>query len=126
MPTTTIKIDNKMSAVACSHGAALNRSAAAQIEHWARIGKIMEENPHQSIDELNGLLIGLEQAKAGFVDKSPTIIDLLTMPEEAAHSTEIEFDPPRFELMFKRDELSPPLTANPPAHRHSESFSVAS
>lgn len=44
---------------------ALNRSVARQIEHWARIGKIAEENPDLTYELIKDLLIAREEAKVG-------------------------------------------------------------
>jgi hypothetical protein len=67
MSSTAIKIDDQMVAAARIHGAALNRSATKQVEFWARIGKIAEENPDLNFNDIKDLLIGLEQVKAGLV-----------------------------------------------------------
>ena len=67
MSSTAIKIDDQMVAAARVHGAALNHSATKQVEFWARIGKIAEENPELNFNDIKDLLIGLEQVKAGLV-----------------------------------------------------------
>lgn len=41
---------------------ALNRSVAGQIEYWARIGKIAEENPDLTYDMIKSMLIAREEA----------------------------------------------------------------
>ena len=40
---------------------ALNRSVAGQIEYWAKIGKIAEENPNLTFEKLKEII--LENAK---------------------------------------------------------------
>jgi len=60
MTSTEIKIDDQIVAAARIHGAALNRSAAKQVEFWVRIGKIAEENPDLNFNDIKDLLIGLE------------------------------------------------------------------
>lgn len=67
MSATAIKIDHEMVNAARVHGAALNRSATKQVEFWARIGKIAEENPDLNFNDIKDLLIGLEQVKAGMI-----------------------------------------------------------
>ena len=42
---------------------ALNRSITGQIEHWARIGKIAEENPDLTYDLIKNLLIAQQEAQ---------------------------------------------------------------
>lgn len=44
---------------------ALNRSISGQIEHWAKIGKIAEENPDLTYEHIKNMLIAREEAKAG-------------------------------------------------------------
>ena len=44
---------------------AFNRSLAGQIEHWARIGKIAEENPDLSYEFIKNILIAQEETEAG-------------------------------------------------------------
>lgn len=44
---------------------ALNRSVAGQIEYWARIGKIAEENPDLTYDFIRNILIAQQEVKAG-------------------------------------------------------------
>jgi DNA polymerase III psi subunit len=43
----------------------MNRSLAEQIEHWARLGKVAEENPDLPINLLQDLLVSMEELKAG-------------------------------------------------------------
>jgi len=43
----------------------LNRSVAGQIEHWAKIGKLAEENPDLTYKFIKNILIGIEEARAG-------------------------------------------------------------
>ena len=42
-----------------------NRSLTGQIEYWAKIGKIAEENPDLSYNLLKEILVGLEQLESG-------------------------------------------------------------
>ena len=46
-----------------------NRSLAGQIEHWAKIGKIAEENPDLSYEFIKNILIAQEEAKAEKLQK---------------------------------------------------------
>jgi len=45
------------------------RSTPKQIEYWARIGKIAEENPDLPLGFVKGILLGLEEIKAGEVSE---------------------------------------------------------
>jgi hypothetical protein len=42
-----------------------NRSLTGQIEYWAKIGQIAEENPELSFKLIKEILLGLEDIKAG-------------------------------------------------------------
>lgn len=42
---------------------ALNRSVAGQIEYWAKIGKIAEENPDLTYDIIKNILIAQQEAR---------------------------------------------------------------
>lgn len=46
MATTSIRLDQELIDKATIMARALNRTPPKQIEHWAKIGKIMEDNPH--------------------------------------------------------------------------------
>jgi hypothetical protein len=41
------------------------RSVAEQIEYWARLGKLAEENPDLPIPMLQDMLVSMEEVKAG-------------------------------------------------------------
>ena len=42
---------------------ALNRSIAGQIEHWAKIGRIAEENPDLTYEFIKNILIAQQEAQ---------------------------------------------------------------
>jgi hypothetical protein len=42
-----------------------HRSVAGQIEHWARMGKCVEENPDLPYSLIKEILIGLEELEQG-------------------------------------------------------------
>ena len=44
---------------------ALNRSVSGQIEHWAKIGRLAEENPDLTYEFIKNLLIAQQEAKLG-------------------------------------------------------------
>jgi hypothetical protein len=44
---------------------ALNRSVAGQIEHWAKIGRLAEENPDLTYEFIKNVLIAQQEADAG-------------------------------------------------------------
>ena len=61
-----IKISNEIADEARVTAKVTRRSMAGQIEYWAFIGKIAEENPDLSFSAINDILLGRQQLKEGF------------------------------------------------------------
>ena len=57
--------DAELIELAKPHAAAKHRSVPKQIEYWARLGKVVEENPELPLQFIQDTLLGLEEAKAG-------------------------------------------------------------
>jgi hypothetical protein len=64
MPTA-VKISDELIAQARIKSKIFKRSIAGQIEYWAQIGKIVEENPDLPLPFIQDLLLGKEQIRAG-------------------------------------------------------------
>jgi hypothetical protein len=64
MPTA-VKISDELIAQARIKSKIFKRSIAGQIEYWAQIGKIIEENPDLPLPFIQNLLLGKEQIRAG-------------------------------------------------------------
>lgn len=64
MPTA-VKISDELIAQARIKSKIFKRSIAGQIEYWAQIGKIVEENPDLPLPFIQDLLLGKEQIQAG-------------------------------------------------------------
>jgi hypothetical protein len=64
MPTA-IQLSEVLIEEAKPYAQAMHRSAAEQIEYWARLGKVAEENPDLPIPMLQDLLVSMEEVKAG-------------------------------------------------------------
>ncbi len=62
---TTVKLSDKLINDARRYGNACSRSIPKQIEYWARIGKIAEDNPDLSYDFIKGMLIAKQEADDG-------------------------------------------------------------
>lgn len=62
---TAVTLDSAFVDIVRSRSSVEHRSVPRQIEHWARIGRIVEENPDLSYDDIRQLLLGLEDVKAG-------------------------------------------------------------
>lgn len=67
--TTTIRISDNIIHDARIFGKIYNRSVPKQIEFWSKLGKIAEENPEMTYDEIRALLFALEEKKVGDVDE---------------------------------------------------------
>lgn len=65
MTLITVEIDNEILAQARTYGVAQNRSATKQIEYWARIGKIAQDNPDLNFNDISDILNSIAQVKAG-------------------------------------------------------------
>jgi len=64
-----VKISEELVNDAEVYSKSFNRSIASQIEFWTKIGKISEENPDMSFNEIKDLLIAREEVKAGLVSE---------------------------------------------------------
>ena len=60
-----IKLSDQLVADATVYARVFHRSAPKQIEYWATIGKISEENPDLPLGFVKDVLIGLEEADVG-------------------------------------------------------------
>jgi hypothetical protein len=60
-----IRISDTLAKKARTHSRALHRSLAGQIEYWAKMGEILEDNPDLSFSFVQEILVGREQAEAG-------------------------------------------------------------
>ena len=60
---STVKLSKEIISEAKVFSRAYNRSIAGQIEHWAKIGKIVEQNPDLNYEFIKNLLVAQEEAK---------------------------------------------------------------
>lgn len=61
----TVNLDNQLVENARTYSAVQSRSVPKQIEYWARIGKVAEENSDLSYNSIKDILLGLEDVKRG-------------------------------------------------------------
>ena len=61
--SVAVKISDKLARAAKINSGVFKRSLAGQIEFWATIGKIAEENDDLPFSFIKDILIGKEQAK---------------------------------------------------------------
>ncbi|MBD0391973.1 hypothetical protein IC220_06005 [Wolbachia endosymbiont of Pentalonia nigronervosa] len=64
-----VSLNEELVKAAQSHSTLQSRSVQQQIEYWAKIGKIVEENPELSYSVVKEFLLGLEDVKAGNVEE---------------------------------------------------------
>jgi hypothetical protein len=62
---TAIKLSDLLVEDAKPYAQAMHRSIPKQIEYWARLGKVAEENPDLPISMLQDMLVSIEEVKAG-------------------------------------------------------------
>lgn len=62
---TAVKVSNDLFEKAKIQSKVFKRSIAGQIEYWAKIGQMIEENPDLPLPFIQDILVGREQIKAG-------------------------------------------------------------
>ncbi len=62
---TAVKISDELFEKAKIQSKVFKRSIAGQIEYWAKIGQMIEENPDLPLPLIQNILVGREEIKAG-------------------------------------------------------------
>jgi len=62
---TAVRVSEELVQEARKYSRVDHRSITGQIEHWARIGKCVEENPDLTYDLIKEILIGIEELEQG-------------------------------------------------------------
>ncbi len=57
----TIELSEELISNATRYSHILPRSVPEQIEHWAKIGRIAEENPDMPYEFIQGILIAMDE-----------------------------------------------------------------
>lgn len=65
MATSSVRLDKDLIDKASIIGKALNRTMPKQIEHWAKIGEIMEDNPDLPYEFVKQAIIAKAEREAG-------------------------------------------------------------
>ena len=65
MATNSIRLDQELVEKATIIAKAYNRTPPKQIEHWARIGEIMEDNPELPYEVVKQAIIAQAEKDAG-------------------------------------------------------------
>jgi hypothetical protein len=63
--STAVKISDDLFCKAKIQSKVFKRSIAGQIEYWAKIGQMIEENPDLPLPFIQDILVGREQIKVG-------------------------------------------------------------
>ena len=67
--TTAVRVSDDLVKEAKIFSRIDNRSITGQIEHWARIGKCIEENPDLTYNLIKEILVGITELEAGEVSE---------------------------------------------------------
>ncbi len=65
MATASIKLDQDLVDKATIMAKAYNRTTRKQIEHWAKIGEMMEDNPDLPYEFVKNAIIAKAEKEAG-------------------------------------------------------------
>lgn len=65
MATNSIRLDQELIEKATIMAKALNRTPPKQIEHWAKIGEMMEDNPDLPYEFVKQAIIAKAEREAG-------------------------------------------------------------
>ena len=65
MSSTSIRLNQELLQRATIMAKALNRTTPKQIEHWAKIGEIMEDNPDLPYEFVRQAIIAKAEKEAG-------------------------------------------------------------
>jgi len=64
----SVRLPDSLVQQAQSVGEVMSRSGARQIEHWAKIGRIAEENPDLTYEFIKDVLISKVEMYSGLVE----------------------------------------------------------
>lgn len=67
MPSAPLRLNDELVRKATIVGSAMSRTPPKQIEHWAKIGKILEENPDLTYSFVERILIAKAEMDSGEV-----------------------------------------------------------
>ena len=70
---SAVKLSDDLISKARVYAKTFHRSTARQIEYWAKIGQIVEDNPDLPYHFIQNILLGVEEFKSGQVE--PYIFD---------------------------------------------------
>jgi hypothetical protein len=62
---TAVKLSENIVTQAKIVSKVFNRSVAGQIEYWAKLGRLAEENPNLTYDFIKNILLAQQEAESG-------------------------------------------------------------
>lgn len=65
MATSSVRLDQELIEKASIMAKVFNRSTSKQIEHWAKIGEMMEDNPELPYEFVKKAIIAKAEKEAG-------------------------------------------------------------
>jgi hypothetical protein len=68
-----VKISDELVSKARTYGKTFHRSTAGQVEYWAKIGQLVEENPDLPYRFIQDILLAMEEVKLNHIE--PYIFD---------------------------------------------------
>lgn len=69
MATSSVRLDRALVEKAAIMAKAYSRSTSKQIEHWAKIGEIMEDNPDLSYEFVRQAIVSKAEKEAGKLEE---------------------------------------------------------
>ena len=69
MSTASVRLDQELVEKAAIMAKALNRTMPKQIEHWAKIGEMMEDNPNLPYEFVRQAIIAKAEKEAGKLEE---------------------------------------------------------
>ncbi len=69
MSSSSIRLDDELLDQAGLMAKAMNRTTPKQVEHWAKIGKIMEDNPDLPYSFVKQVIIAQVEKDAGKLEE---------------------------------------------------------
>jgi ParD-like antitoxin of type II bacterial toxin-antitoxin system len=65
----SVNLDTALVESARTYSKVLHRSVPKQIEHWAMVGRIAEENPDLPYEIIKDILLAIEDVKEGNIEE---------------------------------------------------------
>ncbi len=93
MATSSIRLDQNLVEKATIIAKALNRTPPKQIEHWARIGEMMEDNPDLPYEFVRQAIIAQAERNAGKLEAYDFGQSRITAPHIQKSAEETQAQP---------------------------------